>query len=157
MTDSAFEDPALPALITRALELRDQGESVSLDEICADRPDLIEAAAKSLETCGKFPELQRAYEHLPANPADDPRLHVIVLTDLARVHRLQERLDLSVARMREAWELSLRLNGADDRTTQRARRMLDNFEKDLAAKQAAEASGEAQADVAAPEGEVVDN
>lgn len=102
------------------------------------------------------PELQRAYEHLPTNPADDPRLHLIVLTDLARVHRLQERLDLGVARMREAWELSLRLNGADDRTTQRARRLLDNFEKDLAAKQAAAAAGDAAPDAEPPADDVVE-
>jgi serine/threonine protein kinase/tetratricopeptide (TPR) repeat protein len=54
-----LHDPDLPSLVSAALEMRDQGLVPPLEEICRQRPDLIEAVRASLATSERLPSLQR--------------------------------------------------------------------------------------------------
>ena len=60
MSIDPLDDPDLPALLSTALELRDQGLDTPLEEICRKRPDLVDALALSLKTSEQVPALQRA-------------------------------------------------------------------------------------------------
>ncbi len=58
-TRDAFDDSELPNLIATALELRDSGEELCLEEICEGAPHLITALKRSLELSSQLPDLQR--------------------------------------------------------------------------------------------------
>lgn len=59
MNADTFDDPALPELVSAAMEALDQGRGPQLEVICRDRPDLIWAVAQSLETAGRLAAMQR--------------------------------------------------------------------------------------------------
>jgi len=60
MSSGGSDDPAFAALLARALELRDGGREVDLDQLCAERPDLIEALRAALGRSATLAELQVA-------------------------------------------------------------------------------------------------
>ena len=57
-SEDVFDDPDLPALVTAAIELRDQGQEASLEEICRERPDLVEAVAELVKLGTRLPDIQ---------------------------------------------------------------------------------------------------
>lgn len=59
MSPSSFEDPDLPNLVSSAMEIRDTGLEPPLEEICAQRPDLIQAVKEALEASLRIPMLRR--------------------------------------------------------------------------------------------------
>ena len=61
MSIEAFEDADLPALVAAALEMRDQGIEPPLEELCKERPDLLNALKRSLEFSSQIPDLQRLF------------------------------------------------------------------------------------------------
>ncbi|MFT4542749.1 MAG: serine/threonine protein kinase [Planctomycetota bacterium] len=54
-----FDDPELPDLLARAFEQRDNGIEPDLEDLCRERPDLLEAVKLSIETSEMLPELQQ--------------------------------------------------------------------------------------------------
>lgn len=66
MSPSSFEDPDLPGLVSSAMELRDSGLEPPLEEICADRPDLLVAVREALDASLRIPVLRR--EHASSDP-----------------------------------------------------------------------------------------
>jgi len=60
METDPLDDPELPALVSAAMEMRDHGLEPPLEEICCNRPDLIDAVAASIETSERLPLLQTA-------------------------------------------------------------------------------------------------
>jgi tetratricopeptide (TPR) repeat protein/tRNA A-37 threonylcarbamoyl transferase component Bud32 len=60
MSSGDPNDPDLFLLLSRALELRDSGREVDLDELCAERPDLVVALRSALERSELLPGLQLA-------------------------------------------------------------------------------------------------
>ena len=58
LMNDPLQDPDLPALVAAALERRDRGLETSLEDICADRPDLLEAVRDTVATGLRLPKLQ---------------------------------------------------------------------------------------------------
>ncbi|GJM21367.1 MAG: hypothetical protein DHS20C15_12820 [Planctomycetota bacterium] len=123
----------------------DLAESVMRDQFerCPSTPERTRISAMRHWTLGNLllrqmlvteahEELAAAYAHLPENPADDPRLHVIIILDMAQTLRSTDRIDAAIEHLREAHELTTRLMGEGHRYTQRVSRRLERYEAVLA-------------------------
>lgn len=71
MSTDPLNDPALPDLLAKALEIRDQGQEPDLQRLCADRPELEQAVRATLDTSLRLPGLQEqaaSFDLIDRNP-----------------------------------------------------------------------------------------
>lgn len=66
MSAAPPEDPELLSILSSALEMRDQGLEPPVEELCGNRPDLVQRVREAIDLVGELPRIQvDAAEHDP--------------------------------------------------------------------------------------------